>query len=157
MRMEPDLWLKLRPVNSPLCLSQHEFEALKLHLGSLARLGCQVAKGHEKDWAWCLGVRNDWLEKPFSDVEASDFSIVGLMVFARYLRNAHKQGDGQLQAIKYHIRELIAAGVKVGGGEERVEVLFNRAEDWDAWAENPPPQFPQRGERSPFCTYPRQL
>lgn len=157
MRADPRIWVKIKPLNEPHTLNRIEFDALKIHIGALEVAGIEIISGHEKDWAYGVDDLSwNWLSKSYSTVEKSMFRISGVLVYAKCLREAHRGEHSLLDNIKTHIGAIIEAGIKVGGGEHGVELIFNTVEDFYAWADNPPPEFPRRNIPAPFCPYPKQ-
>lgn len=157
MRADPRIWVKIKPLNKPETLNRTEFDALKIHIGALEAAGIDAMSGHEKDWAYGVsGLSRNWLSEPYHAVEESMFRIAGVLIYAKCLREAHRDGQGLLDKIKTHVGALIASGIKVGGGEHGVELIFRSMEDFNAWADSPPPEFPRKNPPAPFCPYPRQ-
>lgn len=157
MRSDPCIWIKLKEINEPQTLNRTAFEALKAHIEPLMAAGIEIVSGHEKDWAYGVkGLPRDWLSHPYHALENSTFTISGVLVYAKCLREVHRGKQGALGLIKAHIGALIEAGIAVGGGEHSVKLIFHTTDEFNAWADNPPPEFQRRNPPAPFCPFPRE-
>lgn len=155
MVFEPRIWVKIKPLNEPHTLSRTEFDALKIHIGALVVAGIDVISGNEKNWTCGVsGFSKDWLSEPY--LAKSMFRIGGVLVYTKCLREAHRDGKELVGKIKSNIGNIIDAGIKVGGGERGVELIFRTVEEFNAWADSPLPEFPRKNPPAPFCPYPRQ-
>lgn len=157
MRSDPRIWIKIKELENPHPLNRTAFEALKTHIAPLAEAGIEIVAGHEKDWARGVeGFPRDWLSHCHEKFSDCTFSIVGVLIFAKCVREAHSVGPETVALVKTHVDALIEAGVAVGGGEHNVERVFANAAEFHDWADGPPREFPMRNSPAPFSPYPRK-
>lgn len=159
MRIEPDLWIKLRPLPAPAHLDERVFVALRDQVRRLDRAGLVVVSGNETDWCTTPPQPRNWLELPYKSIAHVKFAVVGVLVRRYSLRAVVRDSarvcplPERVALLKEAVAHWLQAGIAIGGGREGVEVLFPTLESFEAWAAEG--EIPRRHIPAPFSPYPR--